>query len=112
MLTNKLFFIKSIHTVIFIFMSTCVFYILYCGITKTYNRALLVAISAVLIEGVVLLFNKWQCPLANLAKKYGDERGAVTDMFFPSWFAPHVFRSCMVLFTIGMALLAVNYVIR
>jgi len=111
MLINKLFFIKLIHTVIFIFMSACIIYVLYCGITKTYNWILLFAIVAVLIEGLALVFNHWQCPLTNLAKKYGDEKGRVTDMFFPAWFVPHVFQACTVLFIIGLVLIAVNYLI-
>ena len=86
-------------------MRTCIIYIFYCGITKTYNWTLFLAIGAILIEGLVLLFNNWQCLLTNLAREYGDEKGRVTDMFFPAWFVPHVFRSCTVL-------LVVNYVIR
>jgi hypothetical protein len=67
---RKLFYIKVTHTIIFLFMSTCVFYILYAGITRMYNWYLLAAISAVLIEGIVLILNKWQCPLTELARKH------------------------------------------
>ena len=101
---NKLFFIKLIHITIFIFMSSCLIYILYSGITKTYNWALLLAISAILIEGIVLCFNRWQCPLTNLAMKYGDEKGSITDMFYPKWLVPHVFQLNTVLFVIGLIL--------
>ena len=55
---NKLFLVKSIHTAIFIFMSACLIYILYSGITGTYNWALLVAIGAILVEGLVLIINR------------------------------------------------------
>lgn len=93
-------------------MSSCIIYIIYSGITKTYNWILLVAISAVLIDGIVLLLNHWQCPLTNLARKYGDEKGRVTDMFYPKWFVPHVFRFSTVLFVIGLVLLGLNYFIK
>ncbi len=92
-------------------MSACIFYILYSGITENYHWTVFLAISAILIEGLVLIFNSWQCPFTNLAKKYGDETGRVTEMFFPAWFVPHVFRSCTVLFVIGLLLLVLNYVI-
>ena len=109
---SKLFLVKSIHIIIFFFMSSCAIYVLYCGITKTYNWTLFLAISAILIEGVVLLFNHWQCPLTNLAKKYGDEKGSVTDMFYPKWFVPHVFQFHTVLFVIGLVLLIWNYMVK
>lgn len=110
--TNKLFILKSIHIIIFIFISFCVIYTFYAGVTKTYNWILVLAIGAVLIEGLILLFNKWQCPLTNLVKDYGDETGRVTDMFCPAWFAPHVFRTYSALYAIGLILLGANYMIK
>ncbi|MDP6100448.1 MAG: hypothetical protein QGH66_03385 [Dehalococcoidia bacterium] len=64
-----------------------------------------------LLEGLVLVANGWECPLTNMAKKWGDETGRVTDMFFPGWFVPHVFRTCTTLFLLGIAFLAVNYAV-
>lgn len=111
-MSNRLFLIKSLHTVIFVFMSSCLVYILYCGITGTYNRALLFAIGAIFVEGLALMLNHWQCPLTNLARKHGDEKGSVTDMFYPKWFVPHVFRFSTLLFVLGLALLGINYFLR
>jgi len=111
MLGNKLFLVKSVHILLFIFMTLCVIYILFSSITKTYHWTLFIAIGAVLIEGIILMLNHWQCPLTNLAKKHGDEKGSVTDIFFPAWFVPHVFKTYAVLFVVGLVLLAVNYVI-
>lgn len=109
---NKLFIIKLTHTVIFLFMSACVVYILYAGITRTYDWYLLAAISLVLIEGMVLIINHWQCPLTELARKYGDTRGSATDMFYPKWFVPHVFRFSTALFVIGLLVLSINYLLK
>lgn len=111
MFGSKLFIIKFIHRTIFILMSLSVIYILFSGITRTYHWTLLAAISAVFIEGIILIFNHWQCPLTNLAQKYGDGNGQVTDMFCPAWFVPHVFKTCAGLFFIGIVLLVVNHVI-
>ncbi len=109
---NKLFIIKLTHTVIFLFMSACVVYILYAGITRTYNWHLFAAISAVFIEGLVLIIYRWQCPLTELTRKYGDTRGSVTDMFYPKWFVPHVFRFSTALFVIGLLVLGINYLLK
>ena len=95
---------------LFIFMSACVAYILYCSITKTYNWYLLSAISFVFLEGLVLVLNKWQCPLTDLAKEYGDKEGSVTQYFCPRWFVPHVFQTFTVLYFAGIVVLIIRYI--
>ncbi|MBI2329616.1 MAG: hypothetical protein HYU85_08325, partial [Chloroflexi bacterium] len=70
---NRLFFIKLFHSLVFFFMLACLFYILYAGVTATFNQALLVALAAIFIEGSVLIFNRWRCPLATLTEKCGAE---------------------------------------
>ena len=93
-------------------MSACLIYILYCGITKTYNWALLLAISAILINGLALLLNHGRCPLTILAEKHGAEKGSVTDIFLPAWIARHLFRLSTVLFSTELVLLAFGYFMK
>ena len=90
-------------------MAACLFYILYCGITRTYNWLLLAAILAVLIEGLALLLNKGRCPFTTLAEKHGAEKGTVTDIFLPDWISRNVFRISTVLFSVELILLAFRY---
>ena len=106
---RKLFFIKSVHTAIFFFVAACLAYILYAGIMRTYNWYLAIAIGTVFIEGLALLFNHWQCPLTSLARKYGDPKGSVTDIFLPAWCARNVFKFCIVLFIAELILLGFGY---
>ena len=87
----------------------CLLYILYCGITRIYNLALVVAISAIMVNGVLLLFNRWRCPLTTLAERYGAERGSVTDIFLPSWIARKVYKFSLVLFAAELVLLGIGY---
>lgn len=110
MFGNKLSIVKFIHRTVFILMSLSVIYILFSGITRSHHWTLLIAIGAVFIEGIILIFNHWQCPLTSLARKYGGQNGNVTDMFCPAWFVPHVFKTCAVLFFIGIVLLVANCV--
>ena len=106
---NKVFFIKLVHTLIFFFMVACLGYILYSGITRTFNWVLLVALIAILIEGTALLLNKWRCPLTTLAEKYGAESGTITDMFLPKFITRELFRIGMVLFSTELVFLAFRY---
>jgi len=106
---NRLFVIKVVHTVVFYFMCACLLYILYCGITGTFNWALLVAIAAIFLEGLALLLNRGRCPFTTLAEKHGAGKGSVTDMFLPLCIARNVFRVSTVLFSFELALLAFRY---
>jgi hypothetical protein len=96
---------------IFFFASVCLLYILYAGVTKTFNWILLIALVTILIEGVVLILNKWRCPLTTLAEKYGAEKGSVTDIFLPTIIARNVFKGFAVLFTAEVVLLGIRYFI-
>ena len=93
-------------------MSACLIYILYCGITRTYNWALLLAIGAILIEGLALLLNHGRCPFTTLAEKHGAEKGSVTDIFLPQWMARNVFRFSTVLFSAELVLLGLGYFLK
>jgi len=103
-----LFLIKLIHTIIFIFMSACVFFILYCGIHGIKNWVLAVSIALILMEGFALLLNKFECPLTTLAKKYGYVHERYTDIFLPKWFTPFVVLIFTVLFLTGLILVILN----
>ena len=109
---NRIFLIKSIHTTIFFFMSVCLLFVLYCGITRTYNWILLLAIGAILIEGAALVLNHWRCPLTTLAIKHGAEKGTVTDIFLPKWMARNVFYVSTVVFAISLVLLGLGYYMK
>ena len=90
-------------------MVACLFYILYCAITRTYDWTLLLALSVILIEGLALMLNRFQCPLTTLARKYGDEKGTITDIFLPTWCARNTFKFSAVLFSTELVLLSIGY---
>ena len=106
---SRISLVKTIHTAIFVFMLSCLFYLLYCALTRTYNSTLLVALAAISLEGVALLLNHGRCPLTTLAEKYGAEKGSVSDMFLPQWMGRHVFRVSLVLVPVEFILLALGY---
>jgi len=109
---NRLFILKLVHSVIFIFQSLCLLYILYCAVTGTFNWILLVAIVAILVNGLVLLLNRWRCPFTTIAERLGTEKGSVTDIFLLNWMARNVFRGSAVLFFIELVLLAFRYFMK
>ncbi|HJX12212.1 MAG TPA: hypothetical protein VJ377_01655 [Dehalococcoidales bacterium] len=106
---KRVFYIKLVHSVVFLFMVFSLFYILYCAVTRTYNWWLLGAIAAIFLEGLVLIISGWRCPFTTLAEKYGAENGAVTDIFCPGWLAPHTFKIFTPFFIIELIWLAIDY---
>ena len=76
--------IKLFHTLVFFFLSACIVYILYCGITNRYSRKTTAAIVLIVFEGIVLVLNGWQCPLTSLAKVSGPHSPTSPACFFPT----------------------------
>ena len=101
--------IKILHASILILVSLCMAYILYCGLAKKQNKLLIIAVLIPIIEGIALFLNNWECPLADLARKYGDPQGHVAGIFFPEWFLPHLFEFYTLLFIIGIILVIKNF---
>ena len=111
-MVSKLFLFRLFHNLVYWFMIACLIYILYCGITRTFGSILLIALIAVSTEGLVLILNRWRCPLTTLAEKLGAEKGSVTaDIFLPAVVARNTFRVSTVLFVAELALLSVRYFI-
>jgi len=86
---NKLLFIKSIHTAIWIFFNVVIFYLLYAAIAGKIDIWVWVCVSLVLIEGLVLLAFKMFCPLTVWARKYSTSTKANFDIFLPNWLAKY-----------------------
>ena len=109
MVNAKIFIIKLVHSIIFFIMVFSLIYIFYCAVTGRYDWTLLVAIGAILVEGMALLLNKGKCPLTTLAMKLGAASGSVTDIFLPMWCAQHTFRISVIVVIIELIWLSIGY---
>ncbi|MGB5435096.1 MAG: hypothetical protein WBM98_04320 [Maribacter sp.] len=85
--SEKLFVIKLVHTLIWLFFVLVIFYILYSGITDHINSFTWIAIGLVILEGIVLLLFKMFCPLTLVARKYSTSKKDNFDIFLPNWLA-------------------------
>jgi hypothetical protein len=102
-----LFWIKSVHTVIFILMSCSVIYVLYSGIAGLTGIMTWVAVTLMVLEALTFTLNKCKCPLTQLAEKYGAENGTVSSMFLPKLFVPHAINFFTVSGIIGLLLILI-----
>ena len=100
----KLLQIKILHTVVWVFFVLAILYILYSGIADRVNLFTWIAIALVVGEGIILLINRWQCPLTPIAKKYTDQHDVGFDIFLPGWLARHNTAIFTSLYAIGIVI--------
>ncbi len=80
--------IKLLHTAIWAFFVACIVGIPLAGAHRQFQRAGIL-IFLVLIECVVIAFNKGRCPLTDVAARHTDERADNFDIYLPLWLARH-----------------------
>lgn len=80
--------VKMVHTVVWAFFAGCILAIpVYAARDDLRTAAALIAIVA--IEVVIILANRWRCPLTNVAARYTDDRHDNFDIYLPLWLARH-----------------------
>ena len=87
--SEKLKAVKIVHTLIWLFFVTAIFYILYSGISNKINVYTWIAIGLIIAEGVVLMLFKMFCPLTLIARKYTDSENDNFDIYLPNWLAKY-----------------------
>jgi len=84
----KLVTIKLMHTAIWAVLVGCILAIWVFAWRGAYPFAAL-SIAVVLIEVVVLVLNRWRCPLTSIATRYTEDRRDNFDIYLPEWLALH-----------------------
>jgi hypothetical protein len=109
---RRIFWIKFAHSVAFWFMFGCFVYNIWAAATATFNWVLFITVGTHLLEGVVLIFNKWTCPLRTMAENCGAENGQISDIFLPKWLADRLFPIGMGMFVVEIVWLGLSYITR
>jgi polyferredoxin len=80
--------IKVVHTVVWALFAGC---ILAIPVVTWYGelRAAAWLSAIVFVEVLILLFNRWSCPLTPVAARYTADRRANFDIYLPEWLARH-----------------------
>ena len=85
--SEKLIAVKIVHTLIWLFFVTAIFYILYSGISNKITLTTWIAIGLIIAEGVVLVMFRMFWPLTLIARKYSDSEKDNFDIYLPNWLA-------------------------
>jgi hypothetical protein len=83
----RLLAVKAVHTAVFAAVAASVIAVAWDGLRQRPNRRTLAAATVALGETAVFVGNGFTCPLTPLAERLGAERGSVTDIYLPAWFA-------------------------
>jgi len=99
-------FIKAIHTIIWVIMTTSILYIGYSVFRMSFGTAFFIAMFLVVTEILVILINSWRCPLTNIARRYTSENTPNFDVFLPRTIAKYNKE----IFSVILLLIALMYV--
>ncbi|WP_211227035.1 hypothetical protein [Terrimonas ferruginea] len=86
---RRLWFIRLLHTIIWIFFNIVIGYMLYAVIANRLDTLLWVCYALVAAEGLILWLCGWQCPLTLLARRYSHSSKDNFDIFLPVWLAKY-----------------------
>ena len=106
--SEKLFAIKLVHTLIWLFFVIVIFYILYSGITDRITSLTWIAIGLVIVEGIVLLLCNMFCPLTIVARRYSNSKKDNFDIFLPNWLARHNKLIFTTIYLIGVLIVLIR----
>ena len=107
---RMLFLIRTFHTTIYIILAVSVVFLLVSALLGYVGPLLLVALLCIGIEVIVFVASGMKCPLTDVAKKYGAEKGYAFDTFLPESLTKYTFRFFGVLLVIGPIVLALRMI--
>src|SRR5262245_14072441 len=96
--------VKLLHTIIWFVLAGATVFVFYSGLVNHVTVLTWVAIGMIIIEGAVLLFFKWSCPLTIIARKYSDSERDNFDIYLPNWLAKYNKLIFTTIFLVGLVL--------
>ena len=87
--SQKITAIKITHTLIWLFFNAVLAYMAYAVIVNRIDKFVWMGIGSIVVEWIVLLIFKWQCPLTIVARKYSSSKKENFDIYLPNWLAKY-----------------------
>jgi hypothetical protein len=102
--------IKTVHTIAFFSIGSCLGYLAYSGLTKRSDRRAVIAGAVVTGEALVYAGNGFRCPLTDLPERLGSKHASVADIYLPRWLESHLPQITGPIFVGALALHARNLI--
>jgi hypothetical protein len=103
-------FLRIVHGLIAAALIASVGAIYYAVVTETHGTWLYTALAALLLEGIVVMLNKGNCPSGHVSRRYGDSK-PFFELFLPPRIAKQMFKVNFVILLMGCLLLPIRLVI-
>jgi hypothetical protein len=87
--TAKLFIVKIVHTLVWVFFNVVIFYFLYAVVVNQIDKWVWICLGLILLEALILAVFKKVCPITLVARKYTHSTRANFDIFLPNWLAKY-----------------------
>ena len=100
--------VKIVHTVVWAFFVLCIVAIPVLAWRGEHVRAAWF-VGIVFVEVLVIVLNRWRCPLTPVAARYTEDRRANFDIFLPEWLARHNQTIFGALYLAGVAYLVLSW---
>jgi hypothetical protein len=101
---NKLLvMVKVVHTLAWAFFAGCIVALPIASWRGEHRLAAWLA-GIVFFEVLVLVLNRWRCPLTDVAARYTAERHDNFDIYLPLWLAKYNKHIFGVLYVAGLAI--------
>lgn len=101
--------IKFIHTIIWAIMAASTFIAFYSAFIGRFDGWFFIPAALLFIEAIIIIANKWKCPITELAEKYTEERHANFDIYLPERFARHNVRIFTWIIALEIAIVAIKW---
>jgi hypothetical protein len=92
--------VKALHTMVWAFFAGCIVALPVAALAGRLRLAAWLA-AAVSVEVVVLVANRWRCPLTDVAARYTEDRRDNFDIYLPLWVARYNKQIFGPLFAVG-----------
>lgn len=100
--------IRTLHTIVWAFFAGCIVAIPVFAWRRDFAAAG-VLIGIVMVEVLIIMANRWRCPLTGVAERYTDERRDNFDIYLPLWLARYNKQIFGSLYVVGILLTLVRW---
>jgi polyferredoxin len=104
-------FIKSVHTFIWVIMTTSNFLAFYFAFIGRFDAWFWIPCLLIVSEIFIILFNNWRCPITPIAEKYTEDRKSNFDIYLPEWLAKNNVKIFSGIIVVELLILVVKYLL-
>jgi hypothetical protein len=101
-------FLKTVHTIIWVVMSTANLTAFYLAFVGRFDTWFFLSVTLLGIEVIIIAVNSWRCPLTDVMAKYTLDRRPNFDIYLPEWLARNNIKGFSVLIAVEIIIVLIH----